>query len=70
MRRAELLSFRTASPHLVCLLAAQEGDAPLSTEAVERAYADVAPGEQPWLMAVPQNGVALVLELDRGLPPP
>ena len=67
VRRAERLSFRMASPHLVCLLAAQD-DAPLSTDAVERAYAQIAPGEQPWLLAVPQNGVALFLELDEDCP--
>ena len=39
VRRAERLSFRMASPHLVCLLAAQDEAAPLSTDAVERAYA-------------------------------
>ncbi len=41
-----------------------------SAEEVERAYADVAPGDQPWLTAVPQNGVALVLELDESAPRP
>ena len=68
VRRAERLSFRMASPHLVCLLAAQDEAAPLSTDAVERAYAEIAPGEEPWLTAVPQNGVALVLELDEDCP--
>ena len=70
VRRAESMSFRIASPHLVCLLAGQDEAAPLSTEVVEQAYAEIAPDEQPWLMAAPQNGVALVLELDEGCPRP
>ena len=70
VRRAELLSFRMASPHLVCLLASAADGAALSTEEVERAYAEVAPGERCWLMAVPQNGVALLLELDEDRPRP
>ncbi|MEA2312751.1 MAG: hypothetical protein QOE28_2719 [Solirubrobacteraceae bacterium] len=70
VRRAELLSFRMASPHLVCLLASQDEAAPLSTEAIERAYADIAPGEELWLTAVPENAVALVLELDEAGPRP
>lgn len=67
VRRAERLSFRTASPHLVCLLAPQDEADPLSADEVEAAYSQVADGD-PWLTAVPQNGVALVLELDEELP--
>ena len=69
VRRAEALSLRISSPHLVCLLDGDE-TTPLSTDAVEQAYAKVAPGGEPWLMAAPQNGVALVLELDEDLPRP
>jgi sugar diacid utilization regulator len=70
VRRAERLSFRTASPHLVCLLATNDEAAPLPTEEIERAYAKVAPGAEPWLTAMPQNGVALVLELAEDCPRP
>ena len=43
VRRAERLSFRMASPHLVCLLASEDESHPLSAQEVERAYAEVAP---------------------------
>ena len=67
VRRAERLSFPMASPHLVCLLAPQDEADPLSADEVEAAHAEVADGD-PWLTPVPQNGVALVLELDEELP--
>jgi GAF domain-containing protein len=60
VRRTELLGFSTLSPHVVCLLAAQDGRAP-AVEDVEGAE---------WATAVPQNAVAVLLELDASVPRP
>ena len=42
VRRAERLSFRMVSPHLVCLLAPQDEADALSADEVEAAYAKIA----------------------------
>jgi GAF domain-containing protein len=68
-RRAEQLSFRIASPHVVCLLATQD-DTPLATQDVEKACRKLGLANDLWVAAVPQNAVAVVMEVDESTPRP
>jgi sugar diacid utilization regulator len=70
VRRAETLGFSMATPHVVCLLAAGEGTAPLTTEEVERAWTEVGRSGDLWTSSVPHHAIALVLEIDDSVPRP
>jgi sugar diacid utilization regulator len=70
IRRAEMLGFRTSSPHVVCLLAACEGSAALCTEEIARAWTEIGNPGDLWVTSVPHNSVALVLEFDEHAPRP
>lgn len=70
VRRAELLGFRIDNAHVVCLLAGQEGDTPLTTERVEKAWREAGLADDLWIAAAPHGGMAVVMELDADSPRP
>lgn len=70
IRRAEQLSFRISSPHVVCLLSAADGGAPLSSDDVEGVWKPSGLPGETWIAAAPHGGVAVLLEVDEGCPRP
>ena len=62
--RAELMDFRIESPHVVCLLRAEDGTEPLRVEDAEAAGASIGQPGPLWATRVQHGGVALILELD------
>ena len=68
VRRAEVMGFRIASPHVVCLLSAEGGAAPLCMDEAEAAWAGIGQTEPIWATTVPLGGLALIVELDEDVP--
>jgi GAF domain-containing protein len=70
VRRAELLGFRISSPHVVCLLSAQESAGLLAPDAVERAWQEAGLPGEPWVAAAAHGSVAVIMGLDEEKPRP
>jgi sugar diacid utilization regulator len=68
VRRAEVMGFRIASPHVVCLLSAEGGAGPLCMDEAEAAWAGIGQTEPIWATTVPLGGLALIVELDEAVP--
>ena len=68
VRRAEVMGFRIASPHVVCLLSAEGGAGPLCMDEAEAAWAGMGRTEPIWATTVPLGGLALIVELDEAVP--
>jgi sugar diacid utilization regulator len=68
VRRAEVMGFRIASPHVVCLLSAEGGGGPLCMDEAEATWAGIGQTEPIWATTVPLGGLALIVELDEDVP--
>jgi sugar diacid utilization regulator len=70
VRRAEMLRFNMACPHVVCLLVAADATKPLATHEVERAWTEIGRPGDLWISSVLHHAIALVLEIDDSAPRP
>ena len=68
VRRAELMGFRIASPHVVCLLRAEDDAEPLCVEDASPAWAGVGQPGPVWTTTIPHGGLAVIVELDEDVP--
>jgi sugar diacid utilization regulator len=68
VRRAELMGFRIASPHVVSLLSTENGQGALDPEEVEAAWSSIGQPEPMWATTVPHGAIAIAVEMDDDSP--